>query len=466
MTYNSYDNVYQSLPINGKYFSLINSGTNNHGVSSSSSSSSSSSQNGISMSSHPILPPPIMTSSAFSEGNSLDLINSETMITPFSAVSLQGFQSIVETKSFNVGNTNNNTNNNKNGVHVAVGIQTQKTTENSIMQSLTTKTFHSNDINNHNNSATTPKQSHGHNILNITPPNNENDSSLANNGGNFHNIYNHNHNNTNVNKNNDNDHNADDDDNDNEIDTENEHDNNDCDLDDNDNNDNTNDNHDNDEDEDEDKDSENYVDNNTTNNENHDNSNTNDEVVTWNNVITEQQASIMQTKFIGNRNKITQQPNHNNKANILSRNMNHNGGGSYRQTLNPQIYNAYRLNNATNQQHSQALLSNAKSGKLPVVEIIETCYRKPTPTLLSSYKKQDRFDKKTSLYKTELCTNWTLTGSCQYENKCHFAHGIEDLKSRMRVENYKTQPCCDPAREGCRRLSRRARRARIAPAGR
>ena len=65
-------------------------------------------------------------------------------------------------------------------------------------------------------------------------------------------------------------------------------------------------------------------------------------------------------------------------------------------------------------------------------------------------RKQDRFDK-TSLFKTEVCTNWKLTGSCTYGNKCHFAHGAEDLKSRMRVENYKTQPCCDPAREGCRR---------------
>ena len=44
-----------------------------------------------------------------------------------------------------------------------------------------------------------------------------------------------------------------------------------------------------------------------------------------------------------------------------------------------------------------------------------------------------------------------LTGSCTYGGKCHFAHGVEDLKPRMRVENYKTQPCCDPAREGCRR---------------
>jgi len=60
-------------------------------------------------------------------------------------------------------------------------------------------------------------------------------------------------------------------------------------------------------------------------------------------------------------------------------------------------------------------------------------------------------EKKQSLYKTELCTNWTLTNNCTYGNKCHFAHGIDDLKPRTRLENFKTQPCCDPAREGSRR---------------
>merc|ERR1719384_1760397 len=62
-----------------------------------------------------------------------------------------------------------------------------------------------------------------------------------------------------------------------------------------------------------------------------------------------------------------------------------------------------------------------------------------------------KHDKKQSLYKTELCTNWTLTNTCTYGNKCHFAHGIDDLKPRTRLENFKTQPCCDPAREGSRR---------------
>lgn len=65
--------------------------------------------------------------------------------------------------------------------------------------------------------------------------------------------------------------------------------------------------------------------------------------------------------------------------------------------------------------------------------------------------KQQQEKKKQSLYKTELCTNWMLTSNCTYGNKCHFAHGITDLKSRTRPENFKTQPCCDPARDGSRR---------------
>lgn len=53
---------------------------------------------------------------------------------------------------------------------------------------------------------------------------------------------------------------------------------------------------------------------------------------------------------------------------------------------------------------------------------------------------------KGDLFKTELCENWVVRGSCTYGKKCHFAHGHDDLRNRLRVENYKTQPCCDPAR--------------------
>jgi hypothetical protein len=53
------------------------------------------------------------------------------------------------------------------------------------------------------------------------------------------------------------------------------------------------------------------------------------------------------------------------------------------------------------------------------------------------------------LYKTEICLNWLKTRNCSYGNKCHYAHGIADLRARQRIETYKTQPCADPARKGC-----------------
>jgi len=47
------------------------------------------------------------------------------------------------------------------------------------------------------------------------------------------------------------------------------------------------------------------------------------------------------------------------------------------------------------------------------------------------------------LHKTELCVHWTLTSICQFDNKCKFAHGIDELKDRVRPSNYKTKPCTD-----------------------
>jgi len=50
----------------------------------------------------------------------------------------------------------------------------------------------------------------------------------------------------------------------------------------------------------------------------------------------------------------------------------------------------------------------------------------------------------------ELCENWVSRGHCTYGKKCHFAHGRDDIRNRWRIENYKTQPCCDPARSDSR----------------
>jgi len=63
-----------------------------------------------------------------------------------------------------------------------------------------------------------------------------------------------------------------------------------------------------------------------------------------------------------------------------------------------------------------------------------------------SQKKKGSFHEKSDLFKTELCENWTSKGNCSYGRKCHFAHGFGDMRFRLRVTNYKSQPCCDPAR--------------------
>ncbi|ETO26250.1 hypothetical protein RFI_10885 [Reticulomyxa filosa] len=64
----------------------------------------------------------------------------------------------------------------------------------------------------------------------------------------------------------------------------------------------------------------------------------------------------------------------------------------------------------------------------------------------SHNKRKGYCQEKSDLYKTELCENWVSKGHCTYGRKCHFAHGHEDIRYRIRVANYKTQPCCDPAR--------------------
>jgi len=57
--------------------------------------------------------------------------------------------------------------------------------------------------------------------------------------------------------------------------------------------------------------------------------------------------------------------------------------------------------------------------------------------------------KNKSLHKTELCTHWMLTSNCTFKGKCYFAHGIEELRNRTRLSNYKTKPCVDcPSRNG------------------
>jgi hypothetical protein len=45
-------------------------------------------------------------------------------------------------------------------------------------------------------------------------------------------------------------------------------------------------------------------------------------------------------------------------------------------------------------------------------------------------------------YKTEMCKNWIENGSCHYQHKCRFAHGEEEIKEKIIVnEKYRSRPC-------------------------
>ena len=44
-------------------------------------------------------------------------------------------------------------------------------------------------------------------------------------------------------------------------------------------------------------------------------------------------------------------------------------------------------------------------------------------------------------YKTELCKKFMSTGFCPYGNKCRFAHGKNELITKIQGANYKTDKC-------------------------
>lgn len=50
------------------------------------------------------------------------------------------------------------------------------------------------------------------------------------------------------------------------------------------------------------------------------------------------------------------------------------------------------------------------------------------------------------LYKTRLCVNWAIRGSCHYGDVCTFAHGVTDLRRRKKVS---LEPCKTYSRLGC-----------------
>jgi len=45
-------------------------------------------------------------------------------------------------------------------------------------------------------------------------------------------------------------------------------------------------------------------------------------------------------------------------------------------------------------------------------------------------------------FKTEMCKNWELKGTCKFGDKCCFAHGRHELKAKALTHiKYKTKPC-------------------------
>ncbi|OMJ92962.1 hypothetical protein SteCoe_4183 [Stentor coeruleus] len=45
-------------------------------------------------------------------------------------------------------------------------------------------------------------------------------------------------------------------------------------------------------------------------------------------------------------------------------------------------------------------------------------------------------------YKTEMCRNWVETNTCQYSDKCNFAHGFDELIDKNPSnEKYKSKKC-------------------------
>lgn len=89
------------------------------------------------------------------------------------------------------------------------------------------------------------------------------------------------------------------------------------------------------------------------------------------------------------------------------------------------------------QAEEQSLLSNATR---PLAHPTPTPTTPATATQAQAQEHQQG-QRKTGLYKTELCRKWTERGSCRYGSKCQFAHGKEELRPVERHHLYRTQLC-------------------------
>uniref|UniRef100_A0A1I8ISA0 C3H1-type domain-containing protein n=2 Tax=Macrostomum lignano TaxID=282301 RepID=A0A1I8ISA0_9PLAT len=70
--------------------------------------------------------------------------------------------------------------------------------------------------------------------------------------------------------------------------------------------------------------------------------------------------------------------------------------------------------------------------------------------LMEEQEGSRRRDLDTEKYKTELCLNYSESGSCPYGPKCRFAHGKSELRSVVRHPLYRTVPCLAFSSGHCR----------------
>jgi len=105
-------------------------------------------------------------------------------------------------------------------------------------------------------------------------------------------------------------------------------------------------------------------------------------------------------------------------------------------------------NDSDSQKKPKPSTSNKKKGLITTIKA--TVKKERTKHNLMLRKQRKRIQQKNkSLHKTELCTHWMLTSTCTFKGKCYFAHGIDELRKRVRICNFKTKPCVDcPTQKG------------------
>jgi hypothetical protein len=77
---------------------------------------------------------------------------------------------------------------------------------------------------------------------------------------------------------------------------------------------------------------------------------------------------------------------------------------------------------------ANAIVSGRAIAKSTPMALNLTPRRGESLAMLAPFTKSDDVTKYNPLYKTNFCREFTLTGSCPFQEKCHFAHGEEELR--------------------------------------